>query len=151
MVLHFTFYILNELTLPQIKWLDKEGTEIEKNEKKKNIVDLEEEVEGTKLHNAVSTIKLKVATRSWLLRRGTKKGDQEINPHNRSQLAVTFFDRKMECMEHSWLRSTKMQIEIQNRCGIHIVDVFRLARRSTGQTSPAKPPMRRIARFSNFK
>ena len=97
----FHFYILNELTLPQIKWLDKEGAEIEKNEKKKNIVDEEEEVEGTKLHNAVSTIKLKVATRSWLLRRGTKKGDQEINPHNRSQLAVTFFDRKMECMEHS--------------------------------------------------
>ena len=44
----------------QIKWLDKEGTEIEANEKKKNIVDEEEEVEGTKLHNAVSTIKLKV-------------------------------------------------------------------------------------------
>ena len=62
MVLHFTFYILNELTLPQIKWLDKEGAEIEKNEKKKNIVDEEEEVEGTKLHNAVSAIKLKVTT-----------------------------------------------------------------------------------------
>ena len=47
--------------LPQIKWLDKDGTEIEKNEKKKNIEDKEEKVEGTKLHNAVSTIKLKVS------------------------------------------------------------------------------------------
>ena len=51
---------LQSFTLPQIQWLDKEGAEIEKNEKKKNIVDEEEEVEGTKLHNAVSSIKLKV-------------------------------------------------------------------------------------------
>ena len=52
-------------SLPQIKWLDKDGTEIEKNEKKKNIEDKEEKVEGTKLHNAVSTIKLKVSEKDY--------------------------------------------------------------------------------------
>ena len=44
----------------QISWLDKDGEEIKKDKKKKNIVDEEEEVEGTKLHNAVSTVKLEV-------------------------------------------------------------------------------------------
>ena len=78
MVLDFSFYNLNELTLPQIKWLDKEGTEIEKNEKKKNIVDEEEEVEGTKLHNAVSTIKLKVATIMVIKKGNQKRGIRRL-------------------------------------------------------------------------
>ena len=63
-MLHSAIHLENFCTitssLHQIKWLDKEGVEIETKEKKKNIVDEEEEVEGTKLHNAVSTIKLKV-------------------------------------------------------------------------------------------
>jgi hypothetical protein len=44
----------------KIKWLDKDGTEIAKDEKKKNIVDAEEEVVTTKKVNAVSTVKLTV-------------------------------------------------------------------------------------------
>ena len=58
--IHFENFCTITSSLHQIKWLDKDGAEIEAKEKKKNIVDEEEEVEGTKLHNAVSTIKLKV-------------------------------------------------------------------------------------------
>ena len=60
----FPFSII--IWLLQLRWLDKDGEEIEKNEKKKNIEDNEEEVEGTKLHNAVSTIKLKVVRVIWI-------------------------------------------------------------------------------------
>ena len=43
-----------------ITWIDKDGKEIEKDEKKENIEDSSEEVDATKLHNAASTVKLKL-------------------------------------------------------------------------------------------
>ena len=65
-VLHHPFPFSIIIWLLQLRWLNKDGEEIEKNEKKKNIEDNEEEVEGTKLHNAVSTIKLKVVRVIWI-------------------------------------------------------------------------------------
>ena len=98
----------NVLTLPQIKWLDKEGTEIEKNEKKKNIVDEEEEVEGTKLHNAVSTIKLKVTI--IMVNSGLTITMQCRSFPKIPAGCLILFDRKKECMEHNWLRSTNLDV-----------------------------------------
>ena len=68
-VVHHPFPFSIIIWLLQLRWLDKDGEEIEKNEKKKNIEDNEEEVEGTKLHNAVSTIKLKVVGGIWIIHR----------------------------------------------------------------------------------